>query len=161
MGSAEFDKMFIRVKSMVISSVNHLPADALDEIKWKPCQQAEDDHETLDRFYAHMGHRENTLCICKATLDLSEENQAGIIAHEFGHFLAYKLEYPAHLHDKLGGSSLKGREGIEPMEWADDPVEIEADAIIEEHLGFPIEYDEDSVQMLSKESMKALDHFGG
>lgn len=62
-------------------------------LKIRHCDIAEQHHQKAKRQYAHMGHIDNVICICKAFLDLPPSHYYGILAHEIGHQIVAKSGY--------------------------------------------------------------------
>jgi len=56
---------------------------------WVGCPFAEDDHKKDPRVFAHTNCQKNTVCASPRLLHLPLPVQAGILAHELGHLLAY------------------------------------------------------------------------
>ena len=90
------------------------------------CEFAEEDHMVSDRQYAHSLHVPNTVCWCKASLDLPETNIMGIAAHEIAHVLR--------------GEGLRKKDR--------DRDEAATDFWALNHLGVEIDYDEKEVQFV-------------
>ena len=52
------------------------------------CPQANQEHQDSQRQYAHVFHRDGTICIAKAFWQLPERLRLAILLHEAGHLLA-------------------------------------------------------------------------
>jgi hypothetical protein len=56
-------------------------------MKLKHCTLADADHRRERRYYAHVLHRPDCICICKAFANLPDEHAYAILLHELGHLI--------------------------------------------------------------------------
>lgn len=56
-------------------------------INLKHCHEADLEHYSALRQYAHTGHFKNTICFAESFIDLPRHHQAGLLAHEIGHII--------------------------------------------------------------------------
>ncbi len=84
---AREQQFFIKLMYRVIPNFTRLNGLLL-----ATCSETEKEHQLSPRQYAHTGHKKNTICICEAFAELSDEFSLGILVHEIGHAVA--LAYP-------------------------------------------------------------------
>ena len=89
---------------------------------------ADRDHKKLWRHFAHSLHQQGEVCFARAAeKELTDEEMAGIMAHELGHIVAERLGLPAHKAAKKAGKTPKS-------------VQREADAVSRDIFGLKIRY---------------------
>jgi hypothetical protein len=114
------------------------------------CSVAERDHLKVARRFAHANHREMTICCCKETAGLSEENIKGLLVHEICHIVHESIHQVFTKDtDKTFGIDITRHQNGQDDFWIDDtPVdgEILADAIAERVFGVRIFYDLKKIQ---------------
>lgn len=99
-------------------------APDLARVRLSYCPDADYFHGQEDRVYAHVGHKPLTICVARAFEDLPDDNQRGILWHEFGHLL---LD-----HGYIDGQT--------------DYDEANADYAVYEAFGIEIAYDDENIQ---------------
>lgn len=78
------------------------------KVRVRHCKDADRDHRTSIRQYAHVGHRKNVICVAKAFYKLPEKIRAGLVLHELGHLAGATGEKQAdRLATKLFGIKVK------------------------------------------------------
>jgi len=60
----------------------------MSKIKVNLCSLAEKDHKKEKRYYAHWGHKPNTICIAKDFYFLPLNIKLALLLHEIGHALS-------------------------------------------------------------------------
>ena len=67
------------------------------------CTLVERDHKNDSRVYAHVFHKPDTICLCRAFDGLEGGHRVGIMLHEIGHLMSDGGEAEADLwvQDKL------------------------------------------------------------
>jgi len=103
------------------------------------CKLADTDHKKTWRVFAHTLHEEGTICFAAAAEEeLTQEELAGIMAHEFGHLIAAHLKWPGH--------------NPSTPKWIQD----KADQAVREILKLPLKYNNRKIQELSSPTILAL-----
>jgi hypothetical protein len=104
-------KAFEDVRTLVESKASNTAL----RMSWRVCSEADQEHLTSSRQYAHVGHVCDFVCFAHAASGLGEGYLLGLCLHEFGHEMAME-------------------EGE-----SDDP-EADADTTILEAFGLKMEY---------------------
>jgi hypothetical protein len=82
-------------------------------------------------------HKDGKICFAQAAEEeLTDEEMIGILAHEFGHVLAATLKFPGHCR------------GV------DREAEEEADWLVRNVFGLPLEYNERTLQQIPISALK-------
>lgn len=114
----------------VFSSVRRRAAkvDAtLRSIELRFCKEARDEHKARDRQYAHFNHHKDTICVAPEIEALEDPWKWGLMGHEFGHALAFRLVGEKHSEadaNRYGGKILGTPviyRGPQRLEWARIP----------------------------------------
>ena len=64
-------------------------------VKVRTCALANREHEESKRQYAHVGHKDGTICVANAFFSLPLEFRWGILYHELGHLAGAEGEMEA------------------------------------------------------------------
>ena len=109
--------------------------DIAQKIEPQFCKEADKLHRKEWRLFAHQGHRKGKICFAKAAeRDLTDEEIAGISAHELGHAVAQDFGLPAH-------SSTPPTSGPTPKK-----IQREADEVVRHFFRLPLWYNSRKLQ---------------
>lgn len=111
----------------------------LSGMRLRICPLADREHEESWRRFAHTLHRYDTICFAAAAeTELTDRELYGILAHEFGHLIADRLNAPAHL------------------DGSDEDAQAEADLAAAVILDVPVRYNERALEEVSPSRLAAL-----
>lgn len=99
----------------------------LGRVRLHFCTTAAEEHAKRDRQYAHFNHYSDTVCVAPEIEALQDPWKWGLMAHEFGHALAFLSVGEKHTEEdaqRLGSKILGSRviyKGPQRLEWARAP----------------------------------------
>lgn len=102
--------------------------------KLRFCFVADKDHRKKWRQFMHSNERKMTVCVAEAAeVELTDKELVGMFAHELGHLVGSELKFPEHMKPQRGSATPKA-------------VQVEADWIAKNVLGFKIRYNRRTLQ---------------
>lgn len=109
---------FVRAKARRVDQ-------SLEKVTLRFCPEAAGEHSKRDRQYAHFNHLPDTICVAPQIEVLELPWKLGLMAHEFGHALAFKRKGEKHSEEdanRMGGQIIGTPvifKGPQRLEWAD------------------------------------------